>query len=45
MTDALHELSIELILDAPKEKLYRCWVEPELVKQWFAPKPWTTSSQ
>lgn len=44
MTDAAHELVIELILDAPKEKLYRCWVEPELVKQWFAPKPWTTSS-
>ena len=37
-----HELSIELILDAPKEKLYRCYTDPALLKQWFAPKPWTT---
>ena len=37
-----HELSFELILNAPKEKLYRGWTEPELMKQWFAPKPWTT---
>ena len=37
-----HEISFELILNAPKEKLYRGWTEPELMKQWFAPKPWTT---
>lgn len=42
MTAPTHELKIELILDAPKEKLYRGWTEPELMKQWFAPKPWTT---
>ena len=44
MTAAAHELVIELILDAPKEKLFRCWTEAELLKQWFAPKPWTTPS-
>ena len=42
MTAPKHELALELILDAPKEKLYRGWTEPELMKQWFAPKPWTT---
>jgi uncharacterized protein YndB with AHSA1/START domain len=42
MTAPTHELSFELILEAPKEKLYRGWTEPELMKQWFAPKPWTT---
>jgi uncharacterized protein YndB with AHSA1/START domain len=42
MSQAAHELVIELTLDAPKEKLYRCWTEPELMKQWFSPKPWTT---
>jgi uncharacterized protein YndB with AHSA1/START domain len=42
MTSA-HELSIELILNAPKEKLYRGWTEPELMKQWFAPLPWTVT--
>lgn len=38
-----HELVLDLVLNAPAEKLYRCWTEPELVVQWFAPKPWTTS--
>lgn len=42
MTTPKHELVLELILDAPREKLYRCWTEPELMKKWFAPKPWTT---
>ena len=42
MTAAKHELVLELILDAPKEKLYRGWTEPELMVKWFAPRPWTT---
>ena len=42
MTAPKHEITFELILDAPKEKLYRGWTEPELMKKWFAPKPWTT---
>jgi uncharacterized protein YndB with AHSA1/START domain len=39
-----HELSIELILNAPVEKLYRCYTDPKLLQQWFAPKPWTIKS-
>jgi uncharacterized protein YndB with AHSA1/START domain len=42
VTAPKHELVIELILDAPKEKLYRGWTEAELIKKWFAPKPWST---
>jgi uncharacterized protein YndB with AHSA1/START domain len=30
------------IIDAPRENVYRAWTEPELLKQWFAPQPWTT---
>lgn len=37
-----HELSLTRLIDAPREKLYRAWTEPELLKQWFAPLPWTT---
>ena len=36
------ELVLTRIIDAPPEKVFRAWTEPELVKQWFAPKPWTT---
>lgn len=41
-TEADHELVLSRIIDAPREKLYRAWTEPELLKQWFAPLPWTT---
>ncbi len=40
---AERELVIERMFDAPREKVYRAWTEPMLVKQWFAPLPWTTS--
>jgi uncharacterized protein YndB with AHSA1/START domain len=36
------ELSLTRIINAPPEKVYRAWTEPELLKQWFAPRPWTT---
>ncbi|WOI12402.1 SRPBCC family protein [Thalassospira lucentensis] len=36
-----HELSLTRLLDAPREKLFRCWTDAELLKQWFVPKPWT----
>jgi uncharacterized protein YndB with AHSA1/START domain len=36
------ELVLARIIDAPRENVYRCWTEPQLITQWFAPKPWTT---
>lgn len=36
------ELVLTRIIDAPREKLYRAWTEPALMKQWFAPQPLTT---
>ena len=39
---AIRELSLTRLIDAPRATLYRCWTEPELMKQWFCPRPWTT---
>ena len=39
---AVHELVLTRLIAAPPEKVYRCWTEPALLKQWFAPKPYTT---
>lgn len=36
-----YELTLTRLLDAPADKLFRCWTTPELMKQWFAPKPYT----
>jgi uncharacterized protein YndB with AHSA1/START domain len=36
-----HELVLTRVIDAPREKLFRCWTEPALLEQWFVPKPWT----
>lgn len=33
-------LAIERILDAPVASVWRCWTEPDLLKQWFCPRPW-----
>jgi uncharacterized protein YndB with AHSA1/START domain len=38
------ELVITRMIDAPREKVYRAWTEAELLKQWFAPLPYTTPS-
>jgi uncharacterized protein YndB with AHSA1/START domain len=36
------DLVISRDIAVSRDKLYRCWTEPELIKQWFAPKPWAT---
>jgi uncharacterized protein YndB with AHSA1/START domain len=36
------ELVLTRIIDAPREKVFKAWTDPELLKQWFAPTPWTT---
>lgn len=36
------DLTLAMTLDAPRDKVWRCWTEPELLRQWFAPRPWTT---
>ena len=36
------ELVLTRLIDAPREKLFRAWTEADLLKQWFAPLPYTT---
>jgi uncharacterized protein YndB with AHSA1/START domain len=35
-----HDLSITRTIPAPRAVVWRCWTEPELLKQWYCPKPW-----
>ena len=37
------ELVLSRLIDAPREKLFRCWTDPKLMEQWFCPKPWYVS--
>lgn len=43
-TIADRELVLTRLIDAPRAKLFQAWTRPELLKQWFAPLPWTTST-
>ncbi len=36
------ELVLTRLIDAPRHKVFRAWTDPDLLKQWFAPLPWTT---
>ncbi len=36
------ELVLTRIINAPREKVFRAWTDPDLLKQWFAPLPYTT---
>ena len=36
------DLALVRVIDAPADKLFRAWTDPELLKQWFAPLPYTT---
>ncbi|HDT6544315.1 TPA: SRPBCC family protein [Kluyvera ascorbata] len=36
------DLSISRLLNAPRALLWRAWTDPELLSQWWCPKPWTT---
>jgi len=37
-------LVIERVLDATRERVWRAWTEPEMVKRWWGPKGFTAPS-
>ncbi len=37
------DLILARTIGAPREKVFNAWTEPTLLKQWFAPLPWTTT--
>jgi uncharacterized protein YndB with AHSA1/START domain len=39
----MHDLTLTRLIDAPRDKLFRCWTDPELIPLWFCPPPWGVS--
>jgi uncharacterized protein YndB with AHSA1/START domain len=44
LESAPHELSLTRVIPASADKLFQAWTRPELLKQWFAPLPFTTTT-
>ena len=42
LAPAANELVLSRLIDVPRAKLFRCWLEPALITQWFTPPPWKT---
>lgn len=43
MTAQTHELVLERVVPVSRAALYRAWTTPELLKEFFAPKPWSVA--
>ena len=37
------DLQLERIIDVSPELVWACWTEPEHIKKWFCPAPWSVS--
>jgi uncharacterized protein YndB with AHSA1/START domain len=36
------DLVLTRLINAPREKVFKAWTCPDLLRKWFAPAPWTT---
>ncbi|MDT1060617.1 SRPBCC family protein [Paracoccus sp. CPCC 101403] len=43
MNESENDLVLKRLLAAPRAAIWRCWTEPDLLVQWFCPKPWNVS--
>ena len=41
--DPTLDLVLERHIDVPRELVWKAWTQPEHIKKWFAPAPWTIS--
>jgi uncharacterized protein YndB with AHSA1/START domain len=42
---AAKKIHIVREFNAPIEKVWRAWTEPDLIEKWIAPKPWTAETK
>ncbi len=42
MTNNSLDLEIVRLIAAPRAKIWRAWSDPDILKQWWCPKPWVT---
>lgn len=38
-----HALTLRRVIDATPEQIWKAWTTPEILQQWFVPRPWTVS--
>jgi uncharacterized protein YndB with AHSA1/START domain len=41
-TEDPRDLVLTRLIDTPRDKVFRAWTDPEILKRWFAPLPYTT---
>ncbi|MBI3127030.1 MAG: SRPBCC domain-containing protein [Candidatus Tectomicrobia bacterium] len=41
---ALHTLRLVRTFEAPRERVFRAWTDPEALKEWYGPDGWSTPS-
>lgn len=42
MTTGRLDLEIVRVVAAPRAKVWRAWSDPDILRQWWCPRPWTT---
>jgi uncharacterized protein YndB with AHSA1/START domain len=35
-----HELVLTRLINASPDRVYQAWIDPEMIKEWFCPRPW-----